>query len=283
VSEAHEPLTEDNATSYALGKDPDESARLVRQADELGRYSAELLDEVGLKSGDDAIDLGCGPRGVLALLVERVSPGGRVVGVDSDPTHVALARRYAEQHDLPNVEVFVEDARHTGLASGSFDVVHARTLLVNVPTPETVLSEMVRLAKPGGHVVSLEPDSECGIYYPPHPALDRLTEIFHTAFRRDGADPYIGRRLSELYREAGLRDVTIRAIAPIHPLGDSRRTIRLELVRSMRPMILELGISTEAELDELDRHARVYLDDADTLVLPNLLFLARGRKAPAAR
>ncbi len=64
---------------YALGSSPGESVRLLRQADELAPDSAALLDQVSLRPGQSAIDLGCGPRGILDLLAERVSPGGRVV------------------------------------------------------------------------------------------------------------------------------------------------------------------------------------------------------------
>jgi hypothetical protein len=33
----------------------------------------------------------------------------------------------------------------------------------------------------------LEPDTEAAICYPPHPAFDRLCEIFIVAFSRNGA------------------------------------------------------------------------------------------------
>jgi ubiquinone/menaquinone biosynthesis C-methylase UbiE len=49
-------------------------------------------------------------------------------------------------------------ARHTGMPPASFDVAHARTVLVNVPDPKAVLAEMMRLVRPGGWVASLEPD-----------------------------------------------------------------------------------------------------------------------------
>jgi FtsJ-like methyltransferase len=51
---------------------------------ELVLDSRDLLDRVGLRPGHAVIDLGCGPRGILDLLAERVAPAGRVVGLDAD-------------------------------------------------------------------------------------------------------------------------------------------------------------------------------------------------------
>jgi hypothetical protein len=41
----------------------------------------------------------------------------------------------------------------------------------------------------------------------------------------------------------------------MYPLGNSRRTIPLDLVRSMRSPALEMGAASTAELDELDAAA----------------------------
>ncbi len=268
------PATE----TYALGRDAPESARLQRQSDELRPDSAALLAQVGLGPGQSAIDLGCGPSGIIELLAERASAGGRVVGVNADPAHVAMARRLARQRGLGNVEIVAADARCTGLPSDSFDLVHARTLLVTVPEPAQILAEMVRLARPGGWVAGLEPDAEYSLCYPAHPAWTRAAEIFRAAFSRNGADLLIGRRLTELYREAGLEDIGVEARAGVYRASDSRRTVRLDLIRSMRPMILELGLAEQRELDQLDQALRLHLDDPRTLVLPHLSFLAWGRK-----
>ena len=263
---------------YALGSSPGESARLQRQAGELAADSAALLDRVGLRPGQTVIDLGCGPRGILDMLAERVSPAGRVVGLDADPAHAAMAAEFAAGRGLRGVEIMTADARSTGLPSGSFDLVHARTLLINLPEPAEVAAEMVRLARPGGWVASMESDTEHALCYPPHPAFGRLCEIFTVVFSRNGADPWIGRRVPELFRQAGLEDVEVEARVQMYPVGHSRRTIRLDLVRSIRPQAVEMGLASIAELDELDAAARVHLDDPRTIVMAGLLFLTWGRK-----
>jgi ubiquinone/menaquinone biosynthesis C-methylase UbiE len=271
--------TQPEATAiYALGRDREESARLRQQSEEMRPYSARLLDRAGLTGGQSAIDLGCGPSGIIDLLAERVTPGGRVVGLDADPVHVAMAREFAAERGLGSVEVIEEDARHTRLPPDSFDLVHGRTLLVTIPDPGEVVAEMTRLARPGGWVVGLEADAEHSLCYPANPSWDRLCEIFRTAFSRNGADPVIGRRLPELYRQAGLTGVDAECLAPAHPAGNSRRTIRLDLVRSMRPVIVEQGIAGEAELDELDHAVREHLADPETLVVPFMYIMAWGRK-----
>jgi ubiquinone/menaquinone biosynthesis C-methylase UbiE len=263
---------------YALGSSAGESARLQRQADELAADSRDLLDRVGLRPGQAVIDLGCGPRGILDLLAERVAPAGRVVGLDADPAHTAMATEFAAGQGLTGVQIMTADARRTGLPPGSFDLVYARTLLVNVPDPADVAAEMVRLARPGGQVASMEPDTEHARCHPPHPAFDRLCDIFTAAFRRNGADPWIGRRVPELFRQAGLDDVRFEARVQMYPPGHSRRTVRADLVRAMRPQVLDMGLASAAELDELDTAARAHLQDPHTIVISGLLFLTWARK-----
>ena len=268
----------DAAGVYALGADTDETARLRRQSEELQPEARALLARLGLRPGQSALDLGCGPRGILDLLAETVGPGGRVVGLDADPAHVTAARQFAFSQGLANVEVLAGDARHTGLPAESFDLVHTRTLLVTIPEPAEVVAEMARLARPGGLVASQEADAEFSICYPPLPEWDRLLALFRASFPRAGADLRLGRRLPELFRAAGLTDVGATVYAGSYPAGHSRRTVIPDLVRSLHPVILGLGLAGERELADVDAAVRAHLADPRTLMMPHLLVTAWGRK-----
>jgi SAM-dependent methyltransferase len=263
---------------YALGADDEETARLRRQSEELRPEAEALLARVGLRPGQSAIDLGCGPSGILGLLAAAVSGSGRVTGLDADPAHVAAARRYAAAAQLGNVSVLAGDARRTGLPDGEFDLVHARTLLVTVPAPAEVVAEMTRLARPGGRVACQEPDVEHALCYPPLPEWDRLRELFHASFSRSGADLRLGRRLPALLWQAGLEDVEVTVHAGCYPAGHSRRTVIPDLVRSLRPVILDLGLASDRELAGLDRAVRDHLADPRVVMMPHLLVTALGRK-----
>ena len=163
------------------------------------------------------LELACGPRGVLELLAKHVGPTGTVTGLDINPVHVAQARQHATSLGLGNVSVIEGDARRSALPAGSFDLVYARLILVNVPDPEQVVAEMVRLVKPGGWIACEEADGGAMICQPPHPAYTRLTNTFKTLYRHDGADILIGRRLHELLDAVGVVDIGVEARADVPP------------------------------------------------------------------
>jgi hypothetical protein len=89
--------------------------------------------------------------------------------------------------------------------------------------------------------------------------------MFPPVFSRNGADWRIGRRVAELFRAAGLVDVQVEARAEVYPKGHTRRTICVDLIRSMRPQVLELGLVTEEELERLFAEALAHLDDTATV------------------
>src|SRR5260370_33519865 len=123
----------DAADVYALGADTDETARLQRQSDELQPEARALLarlGELGLRPGQAALDLGCGPRGILDLLADAVAPGGRggrVLGPDAAPAHVEAAWQVAVGQGLAHRGALAGDARHHGLPADSSQLVDART------------------------------------------------------------------------------------------------------------------------------------------------------------
>jgi SAM-dependent methyltransferase len=81
--------------------------------------------------------------------------------------------------------------------------VYFHYLLLWIPSPEQALREMARVARPGGWVAALaEPDHTARKDSPP--PLDELGKLQTDALRRQGADPALGRRLADLFADAGL-------------------------------------------------------------------------------
>ena len=202
-------------------------------------------------------------------------PAGRVVGLDLEPGLLALAQRAAGSRGLA-VETVNADAAATGLPTGSFDLVHARALLINIAAPERAITEMMRIARPGGHVALQEPDTAGWICEPPHPAFDELRSELVAAYPRTGKDFDMGRRLPGLLRDGGLRDVRFRATARVTRPGDYYHTFLLTLCALLREPILAGG---RLDPETLERHAaelRAHLDRPGTLTCQPLLWQAWG-------
>jgi len=266
------------AEQYLLGHSEDEELRLRRQAEELRQESARLFDRIGIGTGSRAIDLGCGPQGVLDLLSERVGSTGQVIGIERNRDSLAMARRFVVDRGLKNVEVVQGDATATNLPEASFDLIHARLVLVNVPRVESVVREMVRLARPGGVVASHEADYLSHFCDPPLRAWDSLFEIFKAYSSANGIDLFVGRRTHRLFREAGLVDIEVNPVIHVYPHGHNRRPIFLQFLQNVRDRLLEQELITESELSELMAELKEHLDRPDTLVVSHLFFQVWGRK-----
>ena len=262
---------------YLLGHSYSERERLLGQAALMDQEARWLLDRLDVRPGWRAIDVACGPLGILPLLAERVGPAGEVVGLDREPEMLAHAEEMLARRDLHNVRLVHADATATGLPRAGFDLAHVRLLLVNVPNPADVLAELVALVRPGGVVAVQEVDWISWQCQPGHPAWDRLRDIMRQAWQAHGLDPFVGRRLPEMLRDAGLVDVEATAHAGIDPSGHFYQRLLLTFVDRFRPRILDGGFATAAHLEGLTAALRRHLDDPGTLVVRALSVQAWGR------
>src|SRR6185503_7821774 len=156
--------------NYVFGGGRTELQRLIIQAAGLEAEASWLLDNVPVRSGWRAADIGCGPIGILDLLSQRVGPRGRVVGLEPEPRFADMAAREVERRELRNVRVVRGDAHSPSLEHGSFDFVHERLVLMNMPETERrrFISQMLSLAKPGGIVALQDYDRVSCVCYPEH-------------------------------------------------------------------------------------------------------------------
>ena len=105
------------------------------------------LAEVEFPPSARVLEVGCGTGAVTRLLAGR--PGvAEAVGVDPSPVFVAKAGELAA--GLGNASFEEGDGRALRFGDGGFDVVVCHTVLCHVPEPERVLTEALRVLRPGG-------------------------------------------------------------------------------------------------------------------------------------
>ena len=118
--------------------------RAALQAERAAALSARLDDLLPPLRGDErALDVGSGLGALAFALAPRVR---EVVAVERDETYVERMRASAP----PNVEVQLGDGEHLELPSYSFDLAGTLRTLHHTPRPELLLSELVRVTRPGG-------------------------------------------------------------------------------------------------------------------------------------
>lgn len=169
---------------------PEEWERqFARQADWTRATRIHLYRRANLLRARRVLDVGSGTGVVTEEVAARTT--GHVIGIDIDPVMVTYAQtrggraeyRLGDAHDLP-------------FSEGWFDVTLCHFLLLWCRDPARVAQEMVRVTRSGGTIlVCAEPDYGGRIDYPDLPLGCWQRE----ALCREGADPYMGRKLRCLF------------------------------------------------------------------------------------
>lgn len=213
-----------------------EQRRLQLMQEILDPTSQRLLTNVGLAPDWTVLEAGAGD-GSIARWLAAQCPDGRVVATDVDVSYLG---------DTP-VEVLRHDVVRDDFPPATFDLIHARYLLVNLPQRDAVIPRLIEWLKPGGWLVLEDPDTTSGDLsgYPAMAkAMRALTEM---ARRSHGAEPHWSRALPRAVAAAGLTDLGM-ALSP-HNVGNGGTATRFWRVflLQVRPAVLRQGLLTEAE------------------------------------
>jgi demethylmenaquinone methyltransferase/2-methoxy-6-polyprenyl-1,4-benzoquinol methylase len=117
-------------------------------------WKSALVKMAAVKTGDRALDVGCG-TGDIALALRR--RGAEVTGLDFSPAMLEIARRRAQKGNVSTPARFIQgDAQHLPFEDNAFDIVTAGYALRNLSSWEDGLEEMRRVARPGGRLLVLD-------------------------------------------------------------------------------------------------------------------------------
>ena len=112
-----------------------------------------LLEVVGPRDRACVVDLGTGPADIPIRLM-RCRPGWHVVAVDASEPMLDHARRMVEQAGLGHaIQLVLADAKATGLADRSFDIVLSNSILHHITDVDRFWAEVKRLARSGAPVL----------------------------------------------------------------------------------------------------------------------------------
>lgn len=170
----------------------------------MGGYSeklaVELADAAGVAPGHRALDVGCGPGALTAVLVERLG-SDHVAALDPSEPFVEAARSR-----LPGVDIRLAGAESIPFDDDSFDLALAELVVQFMSDPLAGVGEMARVTKPGGTIAACIWD-----HGGDRGALSPFWKVARTLDPRlDDESGQLGARdgqLAQLFEEVGLHDV----------------------------------------------------------------------------
>ncbi|HEX6340058.1 class I SAM-dependent methyltransferase [Umezawaea sp.] len=153
---------------------------------------AVLVQRAGLRDGEHVLEVRCGRGSTLLAALDAVGENGSVMGVDHRPGMVQLAGARVRARHWNGSDVRLDDAGKPNFQPGSFDVVLADLMIVQLSDPAAALRHYATLLRPAGRIAF-------STVAAPDPAFTRaLAAIGRFA-------PEVGARRGPFHDEASIR------------------------------------------------------------------------------
>lgn len=245
-----------------------ERQRLALMSALLDPVERARITRLGVRPGWRCLELGCGNGSIARALAERVAPTGHVVASDID-----LA--YITDLQVPCLEVRRIDILQDAVEEASYDFVVARALLHHLASARKALERMLTALKPGGVLLSIEPDMlPCTVTEP-----DSMRAFWQQWLKWSvevGIDYSIGRKIPAWLDSLGLENVTGEGYTAQFNGGSDWATYWTETMQELAPSLLKSGCVNEKMLEEF--HARYQDPHYWTSVIT---FIANWGRKPA--
>ncbi|MEI8093952.1 MAG: methyltransferase domain-containing protein [Spirochaetales bacterium] len=209
----------------------------------------EVLRRHGLERGMRVADVCCG-CGDVPLLVAREFHPSFITGIDHSEAAMVYARQLQDDFGVSNAEFQRGDATALMLADDSFDFVTCRLSLQIFSKPEQILSELIRITKPGGRIYTLCEDYDLIVGYPERNSIRHTYEKATEYGEALGMDLISGKKLYGMLTRARLEDVRAE-----HIMVDTANTSRpdfAKVIESWR-QFSAFSIGDQLKLGDEDR------------------------------
>ena len=129
---------------------------LERGEREMEELPEKALEEIGIKPGMVAADVGAGSGYFTSRLAKRVGPQGKVYAVDVQPEMLSLLRERMARQKISNVVTVLGSEANPRLLDASCDLILMVDVYHEFSQPQRMLQKLRAALKPEGKLVLLE-------------------------------------------------------------------------------------------------------------------------------
>jgi len=112
-----------------------------------------MLEELPASSNDQVLDIATGTGEFARALSPKVAA---VVGLDATDAMMAQGEEFAKKAGIPNISFKKGVVQAIPFGDASFDIVSCRYAFHHFADPKPVISEMLRVCKPDGHIIIVD-------------------------------------------------------------------------------------------------------------------------------
>lgn len=109
----------------------------------------EVIEGLSFRPDHRVLEVGVG----TGISLDAYPPYVHVIGIDPSADMLAQAQAKSSDNGWGHIEVRHGDALNLDFPDNSFDWVTSFHVMTVVPEPRRMMDEMVRVCKPGGHIV----------------------------------------------------------------------------------------------------------------------------------
>lgn len=178
-------------------------------------YIRLLLERINYSAVRSIADLGAGAGHWSAILLQESEHPCLLTCVDFEIHWLGEVQKKLEQEQGGHkIETVLADVHDLPMQDSSFDLVTCQTLLMHCKDPARVVKEMLRVTKPGGYILVIEPtnilnrmqffDAVMHLSAKEQAMLYQVWACYHAGLRKmTGAHHDIAPLVPELFRVAG--------------------------------------------------------------------------------
>ncbi|KAJ7633130.1 S-adenosyl-L-methionine-dependent methyltransferase, partial [Roridomyces roridus] len=173
------------------------------------------------------LELGCG-TGAWAVQAAIEFPEAQVVAVDISPLPAHRVLPDNMNFQLVDLRADLPFERE------SFDIVHARMVMMHIPNAKHLITRVAQLVKPGGLLILHDPASKT-LLETGGPAVRHCVKELVELWKMSGADPDMGEKFQSILAETGwFSEIQVEKIAiPLGGCIHDERLYKLGLINKV--------------------------------------------------